>query len=162
MDQRIINLYDEYTHKPLSRTDFIKRLIQITGSMASAMSILPFLESDYVKNVLSDSEDLFTEYITYPVDGVEMKAYLARPKEEKPYPTVIVIHENRGLNTHIEDVTRRAAEAGFLAIAPNALAPLGGTPANEDDARKLFTQLKPEDNLKNFVKIFDYLPSRKD
>ena len=162
MDQRIINLYDEYTHKPLSRTDFIKRLIQITGSMASAMSILPFLESDYVKNVLSDSEDLFTEYITYPVDGVEMKAYLARPKEEKPYPTVIVIHENRGLNTHIEDVTRRAAEAGFLAIAPNALAPLGGTPANEDDARKLFTQLKPEDNLKNFVKIFDYLPTRKD
>ena len=144
MDQRIINLYDEYTHKPLSRTDFIKRLIQITGSLASAMSILPFLESDYVKNVLSDSEDLFTEYITYPVDGVEMKAYLARPKEEKPYPTVIVIHENRGLNAHIEDVTRRAAEAGFLAIAPNALAPLGGTPANEDDARKLFTQLKPD------------------
>jgi carboxymethylenebutenolidase len=162
MDQRIINLYDEYTHKPLSRTDFIKRLIQITGSLTSAMTILPFLESDYVKNVLSDSEDLFTEYITYPVDGVEMKAYVARPKEEKPYPTVIVIHENRGLNAHIEDVTRRAAEAGFLAIAPNALAPLGGTPANEDDARKLFTQLKPEDNLKNFVKIFDYLPSRKD
>jgi carboxymethylenebutenolidase len=162
MDQRIINLYDEYTHKPLTRKNFIKRLIQITGSSTTAMSILPFLESDYVKSVMSDSENLFTEYITYPVDGVEMKAYVARPKEEKPYPTVLVIHENRGLNAHIEDVTRRAAEAGFLAIAPNALAPLGGTPANEDDARKLFTQLKPEDNLMNFVKIFDYLPSRKD
>jgi carboxymethylenebutenolidase len=162
MDQRIINLYDEYTHKPLSRKLFIQRLIQLTGSSATALSILPMLESDYVKNTLSDSENLFTEYITYKVDSLEMKAYVARPKEEKPYPTVIVIHENRGLNAHIEDVTRRAAEAGFLAVAPNALAPLGGTPANEDEARKLFTQLKPEDNLKNFAKIFDYLPTRKD
>ena len=162
MDQRIINLYDEYTHRPLSRKTFLKRLIQLTGSSAIAMSLLPMLESDYVKTVLTDADDLFTEYITYPGASGEMKAYVARPKVEKPYPTVIVIHENRGLNAHIEDVTRRAAQAGFLAIAPNALAPLGGTPENEDDARKKFTELKPEDNLKNFIKIFDYLPSRKD
>ena len=162
MDQRIINLYDEYTHRPLSRKTFLKRLIQLTGSSAMAMSLLPMLESDYVKTVLTDADDLFTEYITYPGASGEMKAYVARPKVEKPYPTVIVIHENRGLNAHIEDVTRRAAQAGFLAIAPNALAPLGGTPENEDDARKKFTELKPEDNLKNFIKIFDYLPSRKD
>ncbi len=162
MDQRIINLYDEYTHRPLSRKTFLKRLIQLTGSSAMAMSLLPMLESDYVKTVLTGPDDLFTEYITYAGASGEMKAYVARPKEEKPYPTVIVIHENRGLNAHIEDVTRRAAQAGFLAIAPNALAPLGGTPENEDDARKKFTELKPEDNLKNFVKIFDYLPSRKD
>ncbi len=162
MDQRIINLYDEYTHRPLSRKTFLKRLIQLTGSSAMAMSLLPMLESDYVKTVLTGPDDLFTEYITYAGASGEMKAYVARPKEDKPYPTVIVIHENRGLNTHIEDVTRRAAHAGFLAIAPNALAPLGGTPENEDDARKKFTELKPEDNLKNFVKIFDYLPSRKD
>jgi carboxymethylenebutenolidase len=162
MDQRIINLYDEYTHRPLSRKTFLKRLIQLTGSSAMAMSLLPMLESDYVKTVLTDSDELFTEYITYPGASGEMKAYVARPKVEKPYPTVIVIHENRGLNAHIEDVTRRAAQAGFLAIAPNALAPLGGTPENEDEARKKFTELKPEDNLKNFVKIFDYLPSRKD
>ncbi len=162
MDQRIINLYDEYTHRPLSRKTFLKRLIQLTGSSAMAMSLLPMLESDYVKTVLTGADDLFTEYITYAGASGEMKAYVARPKEDKPYPTVIVIHENRGLNTHIEDVTRRAAHAGFLAIAPNALAPLGGTPENEDEARKKFTELKPEDNLKNFVKIFDYLPSRKD
>jgi carboxymethylenebutenolidase len=162
MDQRIINLYDEYTHRPLSRKTFLKRLIQLTGSSAMAMSLLPMLESDYVKTVLTDSDELFTEYITYPGASGEMKAYVARPKVEKPYPTVIVIHENRGLNAHIEDVTRRAAQAGFLAIAPNALAPLGGTPENEDEARKKFTELKPEDNLKNFIKIFDYLPSRKD
>jgi carboxymethylenebutenolidase len=162
MDQRIINLYDEYTHRPLSRKTFFKRLIQLTGSSAMAMSLLPMLESDYVKTVLTDSDELFTEYITYPGASGEMKAYVARPKVEKPYPTVIVIHENRGLNAHIEDVMRRAAQAGFLAIAPNALAPLGGTPENEDEARKKFTELKPEDNLKNFIKIFDYLPSRKD
>ena len=162
MNQSIINLYDEYTHKPLSRKTFIKRLILLTGSSGAAMSLLPLLESDYMNSVLSKSNDLFTEYITYPGVQGEMKCYVARPKEDKPYPTVVVMHENRGLNGHIEDVTRRAAEAGFLAIAPNALAPLGGTPESEDDARKLFTQLKAEDNLANFIKLFDYLPSRKD
>jgi carboxymethylenebutenolidase len=162
MNQSIINLYDEYTHKPLSRKTFIKRLILLTGSSTAAMSLLPLLESDYMNTVLAKSDDLFTEYITYAGVQGEMKAYVARPKELKPYPTVVVMHENRGLNTHIEDVTRRAAEAGFLAIAPNALAPLGGTPESEDEARKLFTQLKAEDNLANFIKLFDYLPSRKD
>ena len=162
MNQSIINLYDEYTHKPLSRKTFIKRLILLTGSSTAAMSLLPLLESDYMNSVLAKSADLFTEYITYPGVQGEMKAYVARPKEDKLYPTVVVMHENRGLNAHIEDVTRRAAEAGFLAIAPNALAPLGGTPDNEDEARKLFTQLKAEDNLANFIKLFDYLPSRKD
>lgn len=162
MNQSIINLYDEYTHKPLSRKTFIKRLILLTGSSGAAMSLLPLLESDYMNSVLVKSDDLFTEYITYPGVQGEMKAYVARPKEDKPYPTVVVMHENRGLNGHIEDVTRRAAQAGFLAIAPNALAPLGGTPESEDEARKLFTQLKAEDNLANFIKLFDYLPSRKD
>ena len=162
MNQNIISLYDEYTHKPLSRKTFIKRLIHLTGSSAAAMSLLPLLESDYAHNFLTTPDELFTEYITYAGTSGEMKAYVARPKEEKPYATVVVIHENRGLNGHIEDVTRRAAEAGFLAIAPNALAPLGGTPANEDDARKLFSTLKAEDNLANFVKLFDYLPTRKD
>jgi carboxymethylenebutenolidase len=162
MDQSIIKLYDEYTHRPLSRKTFIKRLILLTGSSASAMSLLPLLESDYIHTVLAKSDDLFTEYITYAGVNGEMKAYVARPKEDKPYPTVVVIHENRGLNAHIEDVTRRAAEAGFLAIAPNALAPLGTPPANEDEARTMFTKLKAEDNLANFIKIFDYLPTRKD
>jgi carboxymethylenebutenolidase len=162
MNQSIISLYDEYTHKPLSRKTFIKRLIQITGSSTAAMSLLPLLESTYTNTFLTTPDELFTEYITYKGASGEMKAYVARPKEEKPYATVIVIHENRGLNGHIEDVTRRAAQAGFLAIAPNALAPLGGTPENEDEARKLFTTLKAEDNLANFIKLFDYLPSRKD
>ena len=162
MNQSIISLYDEYTHKPLSRKTFIKRLIQLTGSSTAALSLLPMLESTYTNSFLTTPDELFTEYITYKGASGDMKAYVARPKEEKPYATVVVIHENRGLNGHIEDVARRAAQAGFLAIAPNALAPLGGTPENEDEARKLFTQLKAEDSLANFVKLFDYLPTRKD
>ncbi len=162
MDQRIINLYDEYTHKPLTRGEFLRRLAMITGSTAAAMAVLPMIESNYAHAAVTSDQDLFTERISYPGVQGEMQAYVARPKEEKKYPTVIVIHENRGLTPHIEDVTRRAATAGYLAIAPNALAPIGGTPANEDEARQKFTTLKAEDNLQNFIKVFDYLPSRKD
>lgn len=162
MDQRIINLYDEYTHKPLNRQEFLKRLTMLAGGTAAAMSLLPLLENNYANATVTNTDELFTEYITYPGVPAEMKAYVARPKEEKKYAAVIVIHENRGLNAHIEDVARRAATAGYLAIAPNALAPLGGTPENSDEARAKFQQLKAEDNLKNFINVFDYLPSRKD
>ncbi len=162
MDQRIINLYDEYTHKPLSRKDFMQRLILLTGSTAAAMAILPMIEVNQAKAQVTTTEGLFTEKISY--DGVQgkMEAYVARPEKEQRYPVVIVMHENRGLNAHIEDVTRRAANAGFLAIAPNALAPIGGTPANEDEARTKFQQLKAEDNVENFIRVFPYINTRKD
>lgn len=162
MNQEIINLYDEYTHKPLSRTEFLKRLALLAGSTAAALSLLPLLEVNYAHAAITSQEDLFTERISYAGVNGDMQAYVARPKEEKPYATVVVIHENRGLNSHIEDVTRRAAKAGYLAIAPNALSSLGGTPANEDEARSKFQQLKAEDNLQNFIKVFEYLPTRKD
>jgi carboxymethylenebutenolidase len=126
------------------------------------MAILPMIEVNQAHAAITSDQDLFTERITYPGINGDMQAYVARPKEEKKYATVVVIHENRGLNAHIEDVTRRAATAGYLAIAPNALSSLGGTPANEDEARTKFQQLKPEDNLQNFIKAFDYLPTRKD
>lgn len=162
MDQQIINLYDEYTHKPLSRKEFLTRLARITGGMATALGLLPLLETGCAPAQKVSGTGLFTEYVTYPGVQGEMKAYVARPQKAKPYPAVVVIHENRGLNAHIEDVSRRVAMAGYLAIAPNALAPLGGTPANEDDARQLFTTLKSEDSLQNFIRAFDYLGSRKD
>ncbi len=162
MDQRIINLYDEYTHRPLSRHDFLQRLTLLTGSTMAAMAVLPLLENNYAKAAITSGQDLFTEYITYPGVPGEMKAYVARPKEEKMYAGVIVIHENRGLNAHIEDVARRAATAGYLAIAPNALSALGKTFANEDEARSAFRDLKPEDNLKNFIGAYDYLKTRQD
>lgn len=163
MDQQIIKLYDEYTHKPLSRDVFIKRLVTLTGSLGAAMVLLPQLEGNYaVAQTLPQDDDLITERITYAVEGGEMKGYLARPKKEGKYPAVLVIHENRGLNAHIEDVTRRAAKAGFLALAPDALSLLGGTPANEDEARGLFQKLNPQETTKNFAKAFDTLKSRKD
>lgn len=162
MNQQIINLYDEYTHKPLGRQEFLRRLAQLAGGTAAAAALLPLLEVNYTNAATIKEDDLFTERITYPGINGDMQAYVARPKEEKKYAAVIVIHENRGLNAHIEDVTRRAASAGYLAIAPNALSSLGGTPENEDEARAKFQQLKPEDNLQNFIKVFDYLPTRKD
>jgi len=163
MDQSIINLYDEYTHKPLSRTEFLKKLVSLTGSTAAAMAILPLIEVNYAHATVTPHDDLFTETISYPGVPNNMQAYVARPATVKQYPAVIVIHENRGLNAHIEDVTRRAANAGYLAIAPNALSALGGTPpANEDEARTKFQELKPENNLQNFINVFDYLKTRKD
>lgn len=162
MDQRIINLYDEYTHKPLNRQDFLKRLTLLAGSTAAALALLPLLENNYARAAATPQDDLFTEYIHYPGVPNEMTAYIARPKEDKKYPAIIVIHENRGLNAHIEDVARRAARAGYLAIAPNALSALGKTFANEDEARNAFRDLKPEDNLKNFISAYDYLSTRKD
>jgi carboxymethylenebutenolidase len=161
MKQEIINLYDEYTHKPFSRGEFLKRLSLMTGGMTAALTILPSLESNYAIAQVSDNE-LFTEYVSYKGSNGDMKAYVARPKETKEYATVIIIHENRGLTPHIEDVARRAAQAGFLAIAPNALSVVSPAPANEDEARAAFAKLKAEDNLANFMKVFDYLPTRKD
>jgi len=162
MDQQIINLYDEYTHKPLNRQEFLRRLAMLAGGTTAAMALLPLLEVNYAHAVVTPQEDLFTERISYPGINGDMQAYVARPKDEKKYAAVVIIHENRGLNAHIEDVARRAAKAGYLAIAPNALSSLGGTPENADEARTKFQQLKPEDNLQNFIRVFDYLSARKD
>jgi carboxymethylenebutenolidase len=164
MDQRIINLFDEYTHKPLSREEFISKLIRLTGSAAAAMAVLPLLEVNYAhaQTVSSQDDRITTERITYPGDGTEMKAYLTRPKGDAKYGAVVVIHENRGLNPHIEDVTRRAALEGFIALAPDALSPLGGTPADEEKARGMFQQLDAAKTISNFAKAFDYLKARKD
>jgi len=162
LNQKIINLYDEYTHKPLTRKDFMVRLVQLAGSTTAALSMLAMLESGCSTAAKTPTDELMTENVTYPGAKGDMMAYVARPKANKKYAAVVVIHENRGLNAHIEDVTRRVARAGYLAIAPNALSPLGGTPANEDEARKLFTQLNAEDSLQNFIKAFDYLGARKD
>jgi carboxymethylenebutenolidase len=164
MDQRIINLFDEYTHKPLSREEFLRKLAMLTGSTAAAIAVLPLLEVNYAQaaTVLQEDERLMTERITYAGAEGEMKGYVARPKKEAKYGTVMVIHENRGLNPHIEDVTRRMALEGFLAIAPDALSMQGGTPIDGDKARELFGKLDATKNIQNFAKAFDYLKNRKD
>ena len=162
MNQEIINLYDEYTHLPLSRTEFLKRLALLTGGMSAALSVLPLIEVNAANAAITNEDDLETETISYAGVNGEMKAYVAKPKNGKKLAAVVVIHENRGLNAHIEDVARRVAKAGFLAIAPNILAPLGELPKNDDELRAKFSTLKPEENLQNFSKAFDYLATRKD
>ncbi|QHL89263.1 dienelactone hydrolase family protein [Nibribacter ruber] len=161
MDQRIINLFDEYTHAPLTRKEFLTRLAKLTGSLTLAMSLLPLLENNYAQAATVVDKDIKAEDITYPgAEGVTMKAFQARP-EGKKLGTVLVIHENRGLNPHIKDVTMRVAQAGYLAIAPDALSPFGGTPANEDEARALFAKLDAQQNLTNFLKGLEYLQKHK-
>jgi carboxymethylenebutenolidase len=153
MDQRIIELYDEYTHKPLDRREFLKRLAMLAGGAAAANALLPLLENNYAKAEIVSKDDprLDASYIAYPGSTGDVRAYMARLKGSSSLPAVIVIHENRGLNPHIEDVARRAALEGFLAIAPDALSPLGGTPADEDKARTLIGQLDRTSTIANYV-----------
>ncbi len=162
MDQQIINLFDEYTHKPLKRQEFISRLIKLTGSTAAAMAVLPLLEVNYAHaaTVAENDEEIKTETVSYQGDGITMKGYLAAPAKQGKYGGVIVIHENRGLNEHIKDVTRRLAKAGYLAMAPDALSGDGGTPADEDQARDLIGKLDAGKNLNNYLKSIDYLKTR--
>lgn len=164
MDQKIINLYDEYTHKPLSRKSFMNRLVKLTGSAAMAVSALSVLEVGYAnaETVSESDDDLILEDITYPGDDCMMNGYLARPKASGKYGSVVVIHENRGLNPHIKDIARRVAKAGFIALAPDALSPFGGTPENTDDARGMFSKIDAAKNLNNFLNALDYLKIRKE
>ncbi|WP_298737721.1 dienelactone hydrolase family protein [uncultured Chitinophaga sp.] len=159
MDQRIIHLFDEYTHKPLRRDEFIGRLVKLTGSMAAATAILPLLEVNYAHaaTVPENAAGIAGTDVTYEGDGVTMKAYLVKPEGVSKTGAVLVIHENRGLNPHIRDVTRRVAQAGFIALAPDALSPFGGTPQNEDEARTQIGKLDAANNLNNFLKGLDYL-----
>jgi len=164
MNQEIINLFDEYTHKPLTRQDFLNRLAKITGGMSAAMLVLPLLEVNYANAaVISEQdEDLIIEDVSYKSGDTTMTGYLARPKADSKYGAVIVIHENRGLNPHIKDVARRVAKAGFLAIAPDALSEFGGTPANEDEAREKIGKLDASRNLNHFLDALKYAKERKE
>ncbi len=159
MDQRIIDLYDEYTHELLDRRVFLKKLAILAGGIAAANALLPLLENNYAKAELVPKDDprLHTDYIKYPGATGEVRASLARPKGDAKLPGVVVIHENRGLNPHIEDVTRRMALEGFLAIAPDALSPLGGTPEDSDKARSLIRQLDAQSTTKNYLAAVRYL-----
>jgi len=159
MKKNISKLYDDYKQGRTSRRNFIKKLTLFAGSTAAAIALLPVLEENNLKAASSvqDDGDLITEFIKYPAATGEMKAFMAHPKKGKKFPAVIVIHENRGLVPHIQDVTRRMAKEGFLAIAPDALSPLGGTPEDISNVGEMFKQLVPEQTTKNFVAAVKYL-----
>jgi carboxymethylenebutenolidase len=143
MDQRIIDLYDDFTHSVISRRAFLDRLAQITGSTAAALAMLPLLQNDYARAAIVAPDDarLAIDTVSYDAGGTKISGYLARPKEKGKRPAVLVIHENRGLNPHIQDVARRLALAGFLAYAVDLLSQLGGTPTDEDKARDMIGTL---------------------
>lgn len=157
MDQKIINLYDAYTHSKLNRKDFLKKLAILAGSTALATTLLPLLENNYASAAPFFDPTVHTETVSYP--GVEgnINAFLAQPKGAKNLGTVVIIHENRGLNPHTKDVTMKMASEGFLALGIDALSPLGGTPADEDKGRELIGQLDPVKNLQNYLIGFEYL-----
>jgi carboxymethylenebutenolidase len=159
MDQKITTIYNDYRQGRTNRRDFIRKLAMVAGSTAAALALLPVLEENSLKAsaAFQNDPDLVTEFITYPGVTGDMKAFLARPKSGKKFAAVIVIHENRGLVPHIQDVTRRMAKEGFLALAPDALSPVGGTPADVSNVGELFKQLKPEETTKNFVAAVKYL-----
>jgi carboxymethylenebutenolidase len=163
MDQKIIDLYDEYTHAPLERRVFLERLAVLTGSVAAAMAALPLLENRAVAAVVApDDARVVASAVEFPGQGTTMKGYLAKPAGDAKSGAVVVIHENRGLNAHTEDVARRVAVGGFLALAIDFLSPLGGTPTSEDQAREMIGKLDPANTTANAVAAVAYLRSNPD
>jgi len=159
MNKEITNLYDDYRKGRTNRREFLRKLGIVAGSSAAAMALIPVLEDNSLKAAsgLQDNNDLITEFIKYPGETGEMRAFMAMPKKGKKFPAVIVIHENRGLVPHIQEVTRRMAREGFLALAPDALSPVGGTPEDVSNVGQLFQKLVPEQTTKNFVAAVKYL-----
>jgi len=161
MKNEISNLIDSFQQGEISRRSFVRKLAIIIGSTALAATVLPVLSD----NNLSAAEKklkaiaLIESMVSYPAFTGEMKAFEARPEKGKKFPAVIVIHENRGLVPHIKDVTKRMAAEGFLALAPDALSPVGGTPEDISNVRDLFGKLNPEETTKNFVAAVKYLKS---
>lgn len=159
MNPEIQNLYEDFKHGALERREFLGKLTLLAGGTVAAAALLPVLESGQAmaQVVPKDDPRLETGYLKYPGDKGEVRAYSARPKGAAKLAGVIVIHENRGLTPHLEDIARRVALEGFLAIAPDALSPQGGTPANPNEAQPLFQKLDRESNTKNFVAAVAYL-----
>ncbi len=160
--QEVFDLYDDYAHNRVNRRLFFDTLSTYAVGGITVGSLLSFISPDYVKKIQIKQEDprLISEYITYksPKGGGEIKALLSKPADVKgKLPGIVVVHENRGLNPHIEDVARRAALAGFVSLAPDALTPLGGYPGNDDDGRELQSKRDRDEMLEDFIGGYEYL-----
>jgi carboxymethylenebutenolidase len=143
--QDVIDLYDRFTHGALDRRAFMERLSLLAGGAAAASALLPLLRNNYAaaQTVAENDPRLAVSTFVYEIGDAMMNGMLAAPAEEGRRPGIVVIHENRGLNPHIRDVTRRFALEGFIVLAVDALSPEGGTPADEDKAREMIGQLSP-------------------
>jgi carboxymethylenebutenolidase len=163
VDQRIIDLYDEYTHRPLDRRFFLERLIVLAGSAAAADAMLSVIEPNYALAAVVEPTDPRIGTTVIDVPGARVKGYLAFPRDKGPEVTanlVIVIHENRGLNPHIQDIARRLAVEGFHAFAPDFLTPQGGTPADDDKARDMFAKINMSEVIGSAAEVVSFFKEK--
>ena len=161
-DQELLDLYDAYAHGRIERRGFLQGAAKFAVGGLTAESLLACLSPDYAlaQQIAQDDSRLKTETLEYdsPKGGGRMRGYLARPAAAKgKLPAVLVVHENRGLNPYIEDVTRRLGVAGFLAFAPDALTPLGGYPGNDDEGRALQAKRKSDEMTEDFIAAAQWL-----
>ncbi|MBS0248994.1 MAG: dienelactone hydrolase family protein [Proteobacteria bacterium] len=158
-DQRVVDLYDSFTHGVIDRRTFLDRLTEVAGSTAAALALLPLLQNDYARaeTIPANDSRLIAETASYDAGGTRMSGYLVRLKGGARRPAVIVVHENRGLNPHIEDIARRLALEGFLAFAVDGLSPLGGTPSDADRARDMIATLNAGDTAQRVAAAVPFL-----
>ena len=162
ISQEVFDLYDQYAHNLIGRREFVDKLsVYAVGGLTLPM-LLDYIMPNYLEKVQVPPDDpgLKTETVVYssPNGAGEMNGHLSRPADhENPLPGIIVVHENRGLNPHIADVGRRAASAGFISLAPDALYPLGGYPGTDDEGRTLQQKRDRNEMLEDFIAAFNYL-----
>ena len=164
--QEVFDLYDAYAHNRIQRRDFMQKLSLYAVGGITVASLMSFLMPNYEDTFLVDKNnpDLDSEFITYTSTkgGGEIKALLSKPKSASTkLPGIVVVHENRGLNPYVEDTARRAALAGFITIAPDALSPLGGYPGNDDKGREMQATRDRNEMLEDFIAAFEYLKNNK-
>ena len=167
INQEVFDLYDDYAHDRIDRREFAQKLSTYAVGGLTVASLMGFLMPDYkgAIQVKADDPRLKSDYINYssPKGGGTIKALLSMPADAKTkLGGIVVVHENRGLNPHIADVARRAALAGFISIAPDALSPLGGYPGNDDEGRALQSKRDRNEMLEDFIAAYDYLKGHKD
>lgn len=157
MGHNITKLYEAYKDGKMDRRSFLQKLTFAAGGSAAALAFLSVLENANAASVVTQDNLPVTEFVNYPAPKTEIKAFLAYPDKEGKFPAVVVIHENRGLQPHIQDVTTRFAKEGFLAMAPDALTPAGGTPDDQTKAVEMIRDLNTEDTIDNMVAAVKYL-----
>jgi carboxymethylenebutenolidase len=159
IDRRATELYNQYTQKEISRRQFLEKLAVVVGGVAAAYAVLPMLENNMAQAEIIAEADarLIAQKVQFPIGSGQMAGYLAQPKNSVKMPAILVVHENRGLNAHIEDVARRFALEGFLTLAPDALSAMGGSPVEAEKAIEMIKTLNMDDTIKNFAAAAAYL-----
>ncbi len=165
--QEVFDLYDAYAHNQLNRREFMEKLSVYAVGGVTIASLMSFIMPNYVDTHLVPPNDprIDSEFITYnsPKGGGQIRGLLSKPKDPMgKLGGIVVVHENRGLNPYIEDVGRRAALAGFISLAPDALTPLGGYPGNDDEGRALQRQRDRNEMLEDFIAAYNYLKNHED